>query len=99
MVREIHKMQREFLCAVGSRFVFAADELYIRAGKELPGFEEYEDFTQIENGVGLVAKFFDEIDQGDCGFRCIGLPECQCSHRGRLCTFYEKNCKKAAPYL
>jgi putative radical SAM enzyme (TIGR03279 family) len=71
MLSGIHKMQKEFLHESGTRFVFAADELYIRAGKALPGFEEYEDFTQIENGVGLVAKFIDEIDQGITDFDAL----------------------------
>lgn len=71
MLSGIHKMQKEFLHESGTRFVFAADELYIRARKTLPGYEEYEDFTQIENGVGLVAKFIDEIDQGITDFDAL----------------------------
>jgi NifB/MoaA-like Fe-S oxidoreductase len=41
----------------GSAFVWCADEMYIRAGRKLPPFEYYEDFCQIENGVGLAARF------------------------------------------
>jgi len=41
----------------GSRFVFAADEFYQIAGAALPPYEAYEDFCQIENGVGLLARF------------------------------------------
>lgn len=43
-----------------TRFVFASDELYIRANLKLPSYEEYEDFMQIENGVGLVKMFLHE---------------------------------------
>ncbi len=39
----------------GSRICFAADELYLLAGTPIPGYEEYEDFFQLENGVGLMA--------------------------------------------
>jgi len=60
----IHTMQQDFFRLEETRFVYGADELYIRAGKPLPAFEEYEDFSQIENGVGLLAKFEDEIEQG-----------------------------------
>ncbi len=60
----VRDMQKEFLSAAGTRFVFAADELFIRADLPLPVFEEYEDFSQIENGVGLIAKFMDEVEQG-----------------------------------
>lgn len=47
----------------GSRFVFAADELYLRADRELPPLADYEDLCQLENGVGLLASFRSEIDE------------------------------------
>ena len=49
-----------FLNKIGTRFVFASDELYLRAGEEVPEYDEYEDFPQIENGVGLVAQFTED---------------------------------------
>ncbi len=64
MADAIHALQKQFLKESGTRFVFASDEMYIRAGKKLPEYEEYEDFLQIENGVGLIAKFLDEIELG-----------------------------------
>lgn len=45
--------KREF----GTAFAFASDELYLAAGAPLPAYEEYEDFPQIENGVGLLRLF------------------------------------------
>ncbi|MBQ9832663.1 MAG: DUF512 domain-containing protein [Clostridia bacterium] len=39
--------------------VYASDELYIAAGRELPTYEAYDDFPQIENGVGLLRLFED----------------------------------------
>lgn len=62
IIKEVEKWQKECLNSIGTRFVFAADEFYIKAGKELPAVESYEAFDQIENGVGLVAKFFSEAD-------------------------------------
>lgn len=41
----------------GSAFVFAADELILAAREELPPYEAYEEFPQIENGVGLLRLF------------------------------------------
>jgi putative radical SAM enzyme (TIGR03279 family) len=35
-------------------WAFGADELYLRAGIELPGAEIYDGFDQVENGVGSV---------------------------------------------
>jgi NifB/MoaA-like Fe-S oxidoreductase len=38
----------------GITWAYGADELYLRAGIELPGAEVYGDFEQVENGVGSV---------------------------------------------
>jgi len=36
---------------------FASDEIYLIAERELPDYEEYGDFEQLENGVGLLRLF------------------------------------------
>lgn len=46
----------------GSRIVYAADEFYLKAGREIPPAKFYEDFDQLENGVGLLALMKDEIE-------------------------------------
>ncbi len=50
----------------GKRIAYAADELYIKAGYEIPDASFYGDFEAIENGIGLVAQlredFRDELD-------------------------------------
>ena len=38
----------------GRHWAYGADELYLRAGVELPPAEIYDDFDQVENGVGSV---------------------------------------------
>ena len=38
----------------GARVFFCADEMYLKAGRELPPEEFYEEFTQLENGVGML---------------------------------------------
>src|SRR5262249_48859992 len=38
----------------GETWVYGADELYLRAGLELPSAEVYGHFDQVENGVGSV---------------------------------------------
>jgi NifB/MoaA-like Fe-S oxidoreductase len=47
----------------GSRVVYLADEFYIMAGLEMPDYSHYEDFPQIENGVGLVSMLRHEFDE------------------------------------
>ena len=39
----------------GERRIYAADEFYLLSGREIPQTEYYEDFLQLENGVGLWA--------------------------------------------
>ncbi len=53
----IHKYQQDFLLRYGTRFVFPADEFYLLAEQQIPPYADYEDFPQIENGVGLIAQF------------------------------------------
>ncbi len=59
----IHRYQQIFLGQHGRRFVFGADEFYLLAKEPLPDFSSYEDFPQIENGVGLIARFRQQIDE------------------------------------
>ena len=53
---------REALRArTGYPFLFAADEMFILGGVPLPSIDYYEDFPQLENGVGMVSAFLSEI--------------------------------------
>ncbi len=53
----------------GKRIAYAADELYIKAGYEIPDASFYGDFEAIENGIGLIAQlredFRDELEWRD----------------------------------
>ncbi len=51
-----------FLKEQGTRLVYCSDEFFIKAQKSLPDIEYYEDFCQLDNGVGLVKNMQDEID-------------------------------------
>ena len=51
--------QREFLHALGTRFVWASDEVYLQARRPLPAAAAYEGFPVIEDGIGLVRRFSD----------------------------------------
>ncbi|MCD8049470.1 MAG: DUF512 domain-containing protein [Clostridia bacterium] len=51
----VEKWQKRALKKTGSRIFYASDEFYLKAERELPMADEYEDFPQIENGVGLIA--------------------------------------------
>jgi len=57
VVTTIHQYQQRFLSNCGSRFVFAADELYLKAELDFPPLSSYEELAQVENGVGLIPQF------------------------------------------
>ena len=57
----IEEYAEKFRCAHGARTVFASDEFYLLAEKPFPPFEYYEDFPQLENGVGLFVNMEDEF--------------------------------------
>jgi putative radical SAM enzyme (TIGR03279 family) len=46
------------------RWVFGSDELYLLAGRSLPGPDHYGDFSQIENGVGAVTALRMRVREG-----------------------------------
>lgn len=45
----------------GKRIAFASDEFYLKAERELPDYDYYEDFNQLDNGVGLVTMLKQEF--------------------------------------
>ena len=45
----------------GTRTVYPSDEFFIIAQRELPDYDFYEDFPQIENGVGMYRDLQDEF--------------------------------------
>ena len=46
----------------GERVFFASDEFYVKSGMPLPEYDYWEEFTQIENGVGMLTSFEHEFE-------------------------------------
>jgi len=59
VLEAIRGWQARFGEALGTRFVFGADELYLQAGMPLPPAAAYEGFSIAEDGIGLVRRFED----------------------------------------
>mgnify|MGYP002477832070 CR=1 FL=1 len=74
VVSWVHDRQDECLPRLGSRFVFAADELYLRADLDFPPLESYEDLPQVENGVGMVPLFRRQAQEVLAQARPLSLP-------------------------
>ena len=56
-IREVEKLQKEFRKKLGVTFAFLGDEIYIKAGAEMPSRRHYGNYPQIEDGVGMVRSF------------------------------------------
>ncbi|WP_019850870.1 radical SAM protein [Desulfitobacterium sp. PCE1] len=54
--------QREYRRQTGRSLVYFSDEFYASAGWDYPATEIYDDFAQLENGVGMASKFRQEFD-------------------------------------
>ena len=63
VIEQIKELQAEFLIKLKTRFVFLSDEFFMISGKDLPEYDQYEGFSQLENGVGLITLFNKEIDE------------------------------------
>ena len=62
----VNEYGEKFKEQYGTRLVYAADEFYLKAKRELPEGEYYETYCQLENGVGmwtsLKEEFIDELE-------------------------------------
>ncbi len=79
LIESVKPLQERFLHEMGTRFVFPADEFYCLSGLPIPEDEEYEDYPQIENGVGMLRMF-----QTDLQYAVEDYP-CDATTPRRLC--------------
>ena len=60
----VERWEERALAERGERWVYGSDELYLLAGRALPGPEHYGDFPQIENGIGAVTALRMRVAEG-----------------------------------
>ena len=53
--------RRDCLEKLGTRLIFPADEFYCLSGRPVPPDAAYEDYCQLENGVGMLRQFEDDM--------------------------------------
>lgn len=63
VIKITDEIGEENLKRYGNRLVFAADEFYLKAKKPIPSADEYGDFPQLDNGVGMWALFEKESEE------------------------------------
>lgn len=61
VIDTIEKWQKHFYEKYGMHFIHASDEWYILAEREMPEEERYDGYLQLENGVGMIRNFIEEV--------------------------------------
>ena len=61
MVDQVEAFATQCLAEKGSRIFWCSDEFYLQAGRALPEDDFYEEYTQLENGVGMLRLLETEL--------------------------------------
>ena len=62
-ITQVEKLQKEFRRSLGTTFAFLGDEIYIKAGVDIPSRRHYGSYPQIEDGVGMVRSFVEKFER------------------------------------
>lgn len=63
VINQVERWQKKCRQESQESFVYLADEFYVAAGKEIPDYETYDSFPQLENGIGIVRSFLQDWEQ------------------------------------
>lgn len=63
MIEQVHHRAEEFESRLGTRFAWLADEWYHIAETNIPPKSHYEDFPQLEDGIGTIRLFLENLRQ------------------------------------
>jgi putative radical SAM enzyme (TIGR03279 family) len=71
---QVLRWQARLRDELGNNFVYPSDEWFLRAGREVPPAEAYDGLlsAMIENGVGMVRRFWDHRDALRAAVRDLG---------------------------
>ena len=61
VISQVRTLQDKFRFSLKSTFAWLADEWFLIAGQELPPESHYEDYPQIDNGVGSIRSFLKQF--------------------------------------
>jgi putative radical SAM enzyme (TIGR03279 family) len=61
LIHQALAWQAQFRTQINQTYVCLADEFYLQGGLKIPNQDYYDDFAQIEDGVGMVRYFLDEF--------------------------------------
>jgi putative radical SAM enzyme (TIGR03279 family) len=63
LLQWVEPLRERYRKELGTRFVFFSDEFYLNTNQEVPPRTHYEGFPQLEDGVGLVRLFLDDLEK------------------------------------
>lgn len=63
VLNQIKKWQQKISSKLGRNILYAADELYLLSGESIPGYNHYNGFPQLENGIGLTCVLYNNFNQ------------------------------------
>ncbi len=89
VIRRMTEMGETVLAKTGTRVFYPADEWYIRAQQPIPADAFYEDYPQLENGVGMIALLREQF--------AAALAECEATPAAQRVVIATG--VAAAPYL
>ncbi len=61
VIEQVNAFGKKRLEMHGTRLFYCADEFYLKAGLPIPEADYYEEYAQIENGVGMLRSLEDEF--------------------------------------
>ena len=63
VIDQVTRLQKQLHAKIGTNFALLGDEIYLRAGRNIPARSHYGDYPQIEDGVGMVRSFANEFSR------------------------------------
>ena len=63
VIDQVSAIQKQLHTRLGTNFALLGDEIYLRAGRRIPGRSHYGDYPQIEDGVGMVRSFASDFNR------------------------------------
>ncbi len=62
-IENVSRLQQKYMKEIGTPFIRLSDEFYILAEMDVPDSEFYGEFEQLEDGIGMIRLFRENIDK------------------------------------
>lgn len=62
VIKTVEKINQKYRKNIKRNLFFCSDEFYLMANKKLPRDSYYEEYSQLENGVGMLRSFENELE-------------------------------------